>query len=238
MNLLHVTDFHFNKRWFDWLLDEAPSSDLVVMSGDLLDLMSATPQRRQIEWVSSWLNEFPRPLAVCSGNHDLEWDSSGERWTPAYWLRAITNPLVWTDGRRVQLDGLSLLNIGATTRPKGGSAEVWAVHAPPARTRVSTRLHGGDAGDLDLIASVRRFAPRLVLSGHVHTPLDWRELRDGTLLLNPGREADAAFPNHILVNTERMSCRLVTATREDFHASAPPPTTVAESDEAAALAAA
>jgi Predicted phosphoesterases, related to the Icc protein len=235
MIILHVTDFHFNKRWFDWLLEDAPPHDLVVMSGDMLDLMSVTPQRRQIEWVSAWLDGFPRPLAVCSGNHDLEWDPATERWRPAYWLRSITNPLVWTDGRRVQMDGLSVLNIGATTRPKGGSADVWAVHAPPARTLVATRFRGGDAGDLDLIESVRRFAPKLVLSGHVHSPLDWREFRDGTLFLNPGCESEAPFPNHILVNTERMSCRFVTATREDSHDSVLP-APASEDDEAAALA--
>ena len=51
MTILHVTDFHSNKRWFDWLLHRAPAHDLVVMSGDMLDLGTATPQRRQIEWV-------------------------------------------------------------------------------------------------------------------------------------------------------------------------------------------
>ncbi len=209
MTLLHVTDFHFNKRWFDWLLHHAPAHDLVVMSGDLLDLTLATPQRRQKDWVSGWLRDFPRAIAVCSGNHDLEWDSSVGRWTPAYWLREIDNPLVWTDGQRVTLDGISLLNIGATTRPKGAPADVWVVHAPPSRTLVALRPSGDDGGDPDLVAAIRRHAPRLVLSGHVHTPLHWREHRDGTLLLNPGCEPGARFPNHILVETQQMSSRLI-----------------------------
>ena len=211
MTILHVTDFHFNKRWFDWLLHRAPAHDLVVMSGDLLDLGIATPQRRQIEWASNWLNDFPRPISVCSGNHDLEWDSEAERWMPAYWLRDIANPWVWTDGQRVTLDGVSFLNIGATTRPKGGNADVWVVHAPPSKTLVATRSDGADAGDPDLVAAARRYAPRLVLSGHVHTPRDWCERRGATLFLNPGRGTDEAFPNHILVRTEEMSCRLITS---------------------------
>jgi hypothetical protein len=45
------------------------------MSGDMLNLTVATPHRRQIEWVSNWLGDFPRPISVCSGNHDLERDS-------------------------------------------------------------------------------------------------------------------------------------------------------------------
>ncbi len=215
MTILHVTDFHFNQRWFDWLLHRAPPHDLVVMSGDMLDLTVATPHRRQIDWVSNWLNDFPRPISVCSGNHDLEWDSATERWTPAYWLRDLVNTNVWTDGQRVTLDGVSVLNLGATTRPKGGEADVWVVHAPPSKTVVATRSDGADAGDPDLVTAIRRYAPRLVLSGHVHTPLDWREHRDGTLVLNPGRGADGSFPNHILVHTESLTCQFFTATRPE-----------------------
>lgn len=216
MTILHVTDFHFNKRWFDWLLHRAPAHDLVVMSGDMLDLTIATPQRRQIDWVSDWLNDFPRPIAVCSGNHDLEWDSEAERWTPAYWLRDIVNPHVWTDGQRVELDGLSFLNIGATTRPKGGEADIWVVHAAPTKTVVSARTTGGDGGDPDLAAAVCRYGPRLVLSGHVHDPLHWHHRDERTLFLNPGRNDHVPVPNHILVRTDGMSCQFVGALRDEI----------------------
>lgn len=210
MTILHVTDFHFNKRWFDWLLHCAPPNDLVVMSGDMLDLAIATPHRRQIEWVSDWLNEFPRPISVCSGNHDLEWSSEAERWMPAYWLRDIINPNVWRDGHRVTLNGLSILNIGATTQPKGAEADVWVVHAAPTQTLVATRFDGVDSGDPDLCAAIGQYTPRLVLSGHVHTPISWREQHGTTLFLNPGRRLHEAFPNHILINTDTMTGRWVT----------------------------
>lgn len=209
MTILHVTDFHFNKRWFDWLRNHAPAHDLVTMSGDLLDLSAATPHTRQIEWVSDWLRDFPRPLVVASGNHDLEWNSDLARWTPAYWLRAIDNPHVWTDGQRVVLNQLSILPIGATTRPKGGDAHVWVVHAPPRSTVVATRPDGTDAGDWDLVPALHRHSPSLVLAGHVHTPMHWRQLRRGTLFLNPGCDPAAAFPNHIVVDTDTM--------RSEFH---------------------
>ncbi len=210
MTILHVTDFHFNKRWFDWLLHRAPSHDLLAMSGDMLNLSDATPHRKQIAWVSDWINDYPRPMCICSGNHDLEWDSETDRWTPAYWLRDLANPRVWTDGQRVELDGVSILNIGCTTRPKGGEADIWVVHAPPTKTLVAARAQGGDGGDPDLVAPVRHHAPRLVLSGHVHDPLHWREYAEPTLFLNPGRRVDAEFPNHVLVRTDRMSCHFVT----------------------------
>lgn len=234
MTILHVTDFHFNQRWFDWLLHRAPAHDVVVMSGDLLDLSAATPQRKQIEWVSDWLNDFPRPIFVCSGNHDLEWNSDTSRWTPAYWLRDIANPGVWTDGQRVELDGVSFLSIGATTRPKGGAADVWVVHAPPSETRVARHAAGGDAGDRDLVSAVRKHLPRLVFSGHVHTPLRWREHRDGTLFFNPGRNPEASVPNHILVHTDRMSSQLVTARTGDLQPKWLHPGRAADADNTAA----
>jgi len=237
MMILHVTDFHFNLRWFDWLLHRAPSHDLVVMSGDLLDLTVATPQRRQIAWVSAWLDAFPRPIVVCSGNHDLEWDSANARWTPAYWLRAITNPLVWTDGQRVRFDGLSFISVGAATQPKGGAADVWVAHAPPSGTLVATRFNGDDAGDPDLVSPVRRYAPRLVLSGHVHRPSSWRAQTNGTLFLNPGYNPTAPFPNHILIHTAHLTSRLIATPRETPRAvEIPLPSPAAVGSEALAVA--
>lgn len=228
MTILHVTDFHFNKRWYNWLLHSAPAHDLVVMSGDMLDLSAAAPHRRQIEWVTDWLSDYPRLISVCSGNHDLEWDSETGRWTPAYWLRRIDNPNVWTDGQRIWLDGLSFLNIGATTRPKGGAADVWVVHAPPSGTAVATRANGSCGGDPDLGAAAHRHAPRLVLSGHVHNAIHWQESRNGTLFLNPGYDPEADFPNHILVETDRLGCELITAARDSARA----PSTIEEPENA------
>lgn len=215
MTILHVTDFHFNQHWFDWLRHHAPSHDLLAMSGDMLNLAGATPHPKQIAWVSDWINDYPRPICLCSGNHDLEWDAKAELWTPAYWLRRLASPSVWVDGQRVTLDALSVLNISCTTRPKGHEADIWVVHAPPAKTSVATRMNGRDAGDPDLAGPVRRYAPRIVLSGHVHDPVRWFEQKDATLYLNPGRTPDAPFPNHILLNTEDLSCQLITATRQE-----------------------
>jgi Icc-related predicted phosphoesterase len=214
MTILHVTDFHFNKLWFDWLLHRAPAHDLTVMSGDMLDIASATSHRKQIAWVSDWLDAYPRPMSVASGNHDLEWHDDTERWLPAYWLRYIANPHVWSDGQRIEWDGTSILNLGCATRPKGGKADIWVVHAAPTNTLVTARSTGGDGGDPDLAAAVHRYAPRLVLSGHVHDPLHWCHSDGSTVFLNPGHNAQAEVPNHILVRTEDMSGEFVGSLRE------------------------
>lgn len=80
---------------------------------------------------------------------------------------------------------------------------------------VTARSTGGDGGDPDLNASVKRYAPLLVLSGHVHDPVHWRQYDEATLLLNPGHAAQAEFPNHILVRTEDLSCEIFRASREE-----------------------
>jgi Icc-related predicted phosphoesterase len=108
------------------------------------------------------------------------------------------------------------------------------VHAPPSRTLVATRTDGGDAGDRDLVAAVDRYAPRLVLSGHVHSPLHWREHRDNTLFLNPGYERAAAFPNHILVQTEKTRARLLRAADDEVRETPFPVTEPNLTDNAAA----
>ena len=215
MIILHVTDFHFNKRWFDWLPDNAPAHDLLVMSGDMLNLSDPAPHRKQIYWVADWIRDYPLPIAICSGNHDLEWDPETELWTPAYWLRELAGPHVLTDGQRVTLDGFSLLSISCTTRPKGAEADIWVTHAPPTGTVVATRASGRDAGDRDLVAPVRRYKPRAVLAGHVHDPRHWFEEKDSTLFLNPGRTANARIPNHILLDTRDLSCEFITESKRD-----------------------
>lgn len=218
MTILHVADFHFNKAWFHWLLHHAPPHDLLVLAGDLLDLSSPTPHRQQIAWVSDWINDYAGAICLCSGNHDLEWDAEAERWNPAYWLRDLVNPRAWRDGHRVTFDGISVVTLGCTTRPKGGVADIWVVHAPPSGTPVATRATGGDGGDRDLVPALRRYRPRLVLSGHVHNPVAWHHQQGHTHLLNPGRDAQAAVPNHILIRTDEQVCEFIGSRRTERRA--------------------
>lgn len=224
MTILHVSDFHFNKAWFHWLRHHAPPHDVLAMAGDLLDLSSPTPQRKQIAWVSDWINDYAGAICLCSGNHDLEWDAETERWTPAYWLRDIVNPRVWRDGQRVTFDGLSILTIGCTTRPKGGVADVWVVHAPPSGTPVAARTKGGDGGDRDLVPALRRYRPRFVLTGHVHDPVAWHHRQGYTHLLNPGCDPKASVPQHILIRTDEQVCEFIGSRHTERHTLAIPST--------------
>ena len=206
MTILHVADFHFNQRWFEWLRHSAPSHHLLVMSGDLLDQTSAVPRRTQVEWLSAWFADYTGAACVCSGAHDMEWDRETERWRPAYWLREIASDTVWTDGQLAVFDGQIVANIGSATWPKGRAADLWVVHAPPAGTAVARRASGRDGGDLDLAAALKEHAPRIVFSGQVHEPRNWFDRIGESLVLNPGRDERAPFPNHIVVETDPLTC--------------------------------
>jgi predicted phosphodiesterase len=87
--LLHVTDFHANRRWFNWVLDHAEDYDLIAYTGDFLDNFGDESLGSQVGWITAWARSLSRPLLVCPGNNDVEADappvSSGR------WLNGLPN---------------------------------------------------------------------------------------------------------------------------------------------------
>lgn len=216
MTILHISDLHYNRRWFNWLTYYAPAHDLLVLAGDLLNHDDATPLRQQIEWVSDWIRNYAKPMCICSGRHDLEWDPTAKCWVPAYWLRQLIDSKVRVDGQRVIFGRRSILNIGYTTRPKGGRADIWVVHTPPAGTRTATGIDGRDGGDLELATAALRYRPSVILSGGVHCPVSWCDELGSSVCLNLGRQPDSPYPNHILLKTTDLSCRYITAGKNSY----------------------
>jgi predicted MPP superfamily phosphohydrolase len=48
MRILHVTDFHFRKHWFQWVEKVASNYDAVCFTGDFLDGLRARELNAQI----------------------------------------------------------------------------------------------------------------------------------------------------------------------------------------------
>jgi metallophosphoesterase superfamily enzyme len=72
MKLLLTADFHYGLHWFRWLIEQAPSCDLVCIAGDLLDMFkfeTRIEQAREVRRLIRALADIV-PVAVCSGNHD------------------------------------------------------------------------------------------------------------------------------------------------------------------------
>ena len=201
MRILHLTDFHFHKPWFDWAAQAARDFDLVALTGDLLRCDASLPFDRQVAWVRAWIDAFPGRLAICSGNHD----------EPAGWLNGAARPAVTVDGGQMALGGWGFESVGWGHLPTaGGARQVALVHCPPEGTATAkSRKDGADWGDFELGELLRRGPvanrPRLILSGHLHAPLSWRHRVNGSWLLNPGVAAGGRVPRRIIIDLARQT---------------------------------
>ena len=43
MRLLHATDLHYNKHWFDWIVTQQENFEIFCLSGDFLEPASSNP---------------------------------------------------------------------------------------------------------------------------------------------------------------------------------------------------
>lgn len=238
MKIIHIADLHARWEWYRWLTAHAPEFDLVVLAGDLLDLMSPESLPSQQKWVAEWLDTLPTPCVICSGNHDLGFDSRVP--DPTGWLAELSRPgRVFVDQQTTTMGGLTIsaLPWGEFSEPPlenewGPPAEqsvslslpicdVLVVHCPPSNT--ATSFAPGemiDYGDEKLAAdlAVAPHRPTLVLCGHVHRPRRWyHELGNGprTWVLNPGCDPRHQSPTHIVIDTDRRVATRVRESRRD-----------------------
>jgi Icc-related predicted phosphoesterase len=216
-----AADLHYTLRQLDWVAAAAPSFDLVVVAGDLVDISSSLPVEAQVIALKAFLERLADqvPLVVSSGNHDLDGrDGAGEK--AALWLRSLDHPRLVTDGGSLAAgdtlvtvcpwwDGpvgrdavAEQLAADAARRP---GTWIWVYHWPPDGTRLcwTGRRHYGDA---DLGSWIAEHRPDLVLTGHVHEPPfkregSWADLVGGTWVFNPGRQIGPE-PCHVVIDLE------------------------------------
>jgi predicted phosphodiesterase len=204
MRLLHTSDIHFNRTWFNWLRLSAPAYDAVALTGDLIGPAQVLAVEEQIVWIRHWAESFPAPLMLCSGNHDF-----CEDWVPAplrYWMRKIRLPMVLTDGQRRRLGDWTFESVAWNELPIiGGTKNIALIHCPPNGSETAISYpENVDWGDLELAGRLLHddpdFVPHIVLSGHVHRPRRWHDQIGSTLMFNPGVNSGAPWPNHIILN--------------------------------------
>jgi predicted phosphodiesterase len=203
MRILHISDLHMNKRWFDWVAANARRFDACCLSGDLLDMFTfdqlQSSEKTQTSWALRWLATFPGRLFVCSGNHDY---LIGEG---AAWLQAARSSNVSVDG-----DSAALGDWNVFCKPwegeviPRGELVVLLAHAPPERLEVSTD-GAGDHGSFETSDITGSLPPgSVVLSGHVHRPQSWHSNLGRVLCLNPGfGDPRSAVPNHTVVDLSK-----------------------------------
>jgi Icc-related predicted phosphoesterase len=224
VRILLVSDLHYTLPQLDWVVRVAPSFDLVVLAGDTLDVTSAVPLDVQTAVALRYLALLRQAtqVAVASGNHDLTGpDAHGEQ--AALWLAQARASGVPVDGDALELgdarvticpwwDGPvgraaveSRLTDEATRRP---ARWIWIYHWPPlgSPTCWTGRRHYGDT---ELGGWIARFAPDLVLTGHVHEPPfkpagAWADRIGATWVFNPGRQV-GPVPTHIVIDLDAGS---------------------------------
>jgi len=226
--MLFVADLHYGLKQFDWLIANAPDYDTMVIAGDLLDLGSSLDLDVQIIVVRKYLRRLAQRtrLLVSSGNHDGDARSAAQE-SVCRWLREEKGDALFVDGDSVEIGGM-LVTIcpwwdGPESRAEVGrllaqdaarekQPWIWIYHSPPEGSPVSwTGLKSG--GDEILTAWIARFAPDMVLSGHIHNaPFyadgAWLHRLGKTWVLNPGRQIGSQ-PTYVILDFEKMSARWV-----------------------------
>jgi Icc-related predicted phosphoesterase len=217
--LLHLSDLHGNKPWFDWVAKQARATGCAVaISGDLVDAdahQGISALKRQMDWISAWVRTADFPLFLCSGNHDIVLSDNAD------WLRDLARPSVTVDGGIGGFGSRSItcLPWGSESeeflRPEVLKSDVWLHHAPPSECNLGRSDYGGqsmDFGSDDLFAALSPAwgaRAQLVLSGHVHTATKWRAKCGNALCLNAaGDNPNAPVPKHVLIDLEASTAIL------------------------------
>ena len=208
VRILLVSDLHYSLPQLDWVVDVAPTFDLVVVAGDHLDISSAVSLDAQSIVILRYLSLLHSSgrVAVSSGNHDLTGpDAQGEQ--AALWLtdaRASGVPVdgdsllvgdtlvticPWWDGPAGRAAVESQLAADAARRP---AQWIWVYHWPPLGSPTCWTGRS-DYGDVDLAGWIDDYRPDVVLTGHVHQPPfkpdgSWADRIGATWVFNAGRQ--------------------------------------------------
>jgi Icc-related predicted phosphoesterase len=216
VRILSVSDLHYRLPHYDWLVRAAQDVDVVVLAGDLADVVSPVPIDVQSVVLAKYLGMLSEHAVVLasSGNHDLDGPGAhGEQ--VAGWLQRAAGGAVHTDGQSLDIDGTRFTICpwwdGPTTREEvdaqlaAAAADrperwIWIYHAPPAGTPLC-RDGRREFPDHDLAAWIEAYQPDIVISGHIHQApwIDggsWHAQLGRTQVFNAGKQV-GKVPPHI-----------------------------------------
>ena len=196
MKILHTTDLHFNKNWFTWIALQQNNYDVFCITGDFLESSKDETLLEQIEWISSWMKSFKKPLFVCSGNHDIEELENED------WLNQIPN--VYSDNSIKTINGIKFGCIPyiAPDFFEFDECDILLYHLPPAQSK--TAIHNktnADWGDKEIARFLQKkiLKPKVLLCGHMHYPIDRIDKIGNTTVYNTGVDKNNEIPNHHII---------------------------------------
>ena len=196
MKILHTTDLHFTKHWFTWIALQQNNYDVFCITGDFLESSKDETLLEQIEWISSWMKSFKKPLFVCSGNHDIEELENED------WLNQIPN--VYSDNSIKTINGIKFGCIPyiAPDFFEFDECDILLYHLPPAQSK--TAIHNktnADWGDKEIARFLQKkiLKPKVLLCGHMHYPIDRIDKIGNTTVYNTGVDKNNEIPNHHII---------------------------------------
>jgi Icc-related predicted phosphoesterase len=187
MKIFHATDLHFNKNFFHQISSLKEDFDVFCLTGDFLDSSIDISLDKQVDWIKKWMKEFQKPLFVCSGNHDIEFDYE--------WLN-VEN--VYSDNSKIKINNIKFGSIPYIGADFGDffDCDVILYHIPPSNTNTSIhRKTLKDWGDREINYYLKHkiLQPKLFLCGHLHKPLGKQDKIFSTIISNPGKEEKLSF---------------------------------------------
>jgi len=195
LKILHTTDLHFNKKWFEWIEQQQHNFDIFCISGDFLESSKDETLKEQIEWITQWIKKFKKPLFTCSGNHDIG-ELDDEKW-----LLNIDFSNYYSDNTIKTIENVKFgcyPYIGADGYFEFDECDVLITHVPPVKTKTSIHKNGTDWGDKELYNAIKNkiISPKILLCGHIHKPLVTVDTLKNTTIFNPGVNANSEIPEH------------------------------------------
>jgi Icc-related predicted phosphoesterase len=238
MKLMLVSDVHYRLKQYDWLFETAGDVDVIVMSGDLLDIRSAVPIGAQVAAVSAQLSRIATrtTLLAASGNHDLD-DRDAAHEKTASWLQHVDVAALHVDGETVVIGSTLFTICGWWDGPSGrqaldgrlrsdarraqrdGLGWVWVYHSPPKGSPLSWDGQR-EYGDQELADWIAEFRPDVVLTGHIHqSPFvdggGWADRIGDTWVFNAGQQLGPT-PARVVIDFDTRTATWFTATDREM----------------------
>ena len=216
-----MSDLHYRLPHYDWLVGAAREADVVVLAGDLADVVNPVPVEVQGAVLTTYLERLAdhATVVVSSGNHDLDGPGAhGEQ--VAGWLRRVRHEHVLTDGTSRDLGDVRFtvvpwwdgpvaraeveVQLAAAAQDRPGTW-VWSYHSPPAGTPLCTDGRR-EFPDHDLARWIAEHRPDVVLCGHIHQAPwarggSWRARLGDTWVFNAGKQI-GPVPPHVILDTD------------------------------------
>ena len=198
--------------WFEWVTAHASEFDLICVTGDLMSLQGSADADplpdppAQAAFIARWLGALPTPVAICSGNHDL--DEYLDIWK-------CQNPGNITIDLETRIVGEVVVTclpfiFGFSTPESTVDAWIEGRNTADLDNLWWLILHHEPPGDLSKAVSVSQlmsdYRPDLFLCGHLHDlprKKSFSFLHRWVVVLNPGVGADPLIPDRIVIDTQK-----------------------------------